>query len=201
VLPSNLARGQPASRQEEIPRGADCRFMPNFCGYYHTVDRVRRLGPQSAINRAVFFTVSSYRNGLGGHQWRSPRSRRLGSQRDSICPITDLWPDVISGLPLLVHIPRAVCAPHLFQEILEKEAGTTYVPQVPLIIMHSQSTQSPSNGPNAWGVACRPQACRDNFLVYRMGFFDHFRRGGCGAFAGEWCSADALTRAHAIYRP
>src|ERR1700730_10391421 len=57
---------------------------------------------------------------------------------------------------LLVHILRAVCAPHLLQEVLDKEAGTTYVPQVPLIIMNSQSTQSPSNVPNAWGVACRP---------------------------------------------
>ena len=40
------------------------------------------------------------------------------------------------------------------------------------------------------------QACRDNFFVYRMGFYDHLRRGGSGTFAGEWCSADALTRAH-----
>jgi hypothetical protein len=58
--------------------------------------------------------------------------------------------------PLFVHILRPVCAPHLFQEVVDKEAGTTYLPQVPLVIMNSQSTQSPSNVPNAWGVACRP---------------------------------------------
>lgn len=40
--------------------------------------------------------------------------------------------------------------------MVDKEASTTYVPQVPLIIMNSQSAQSPSNVPNAWGVACRP---------------------------------------------
>ena len=62
------------------------------------------------------------------------------------------------GSPVLRYssIPRAVCAPHLFQEVLDKEVGTTYVPQLPLIIMSSQSTQSPSNVPNAWGAACRP---------------------------------------------
>jgi hypothetical protein len=52
--------------------------------------------------------------------------------------------------------PCAACAPHLFQEVLDKETGTTYVPQVPLIVMNSRSPQSPPNVPNAWGVACRP---------------------------------------------
>ena len=35
---------------------------------------------------------------------------------------------------LLVHVPRAVSAPHVFQEVLDKEVGATYIPQVPLII-------------------------------------------------------------------
>jgi hypothetical protein len=30
-----------------------------------------------------------------------------------------------------------------------------------------------------------------------MRFYDHPHRGGYGAFAGEWCSADSLTHAHA----
>jgi hypothetical protein len=54
-----------------------------------------------------------------------------------------------------VIVIRLVCNPHLFQEVVDKEAGTAYVPQVPLI-MNSQATQSPSNVPNAWGVASRP---------------------------------------------
>src|SRR5260370_39739168 len=44
------------------------------------------------------------RNGLVGEQRQSPRSRLLGSQRDFICPITDLCPGITSGL--LVIRPR-----------------------------------------------------------------------------------------------
>jgi len=44
-------------------------------------------------------------------------------------------------------------------------------------------------------------ACEDNIVVYWMGFYDHSCRGGDGALAREWHSADSLTRPRATFRP
>jgi hypothetical protein len=35
-----------------------------------------------------------------------PTIRLLGSQRDFICPITDLWPGITSGLPVIKEESR-----------------------------------------------------------------------------------------------
>jgi hypothetical protein len=59
-------------------------------------------------------------------------------------------------LPVLVHILRPVCAASSFSRSSGQGGQHHVLSQVPLIITNSQSTQSPSNVPNAWGVACRP---------------------------------------------
>ena len=67
--PVTSPAGQPTPGQEEIPRAADYRFTLSFCGYYHTVDRVRQPYAIECNKSLSVLTVGS--NGTESALWEA----------------------------------------------------------------------------------------------------------------------------------
>ena len=96
---TEMARGR--TRKTERSQSMDPRAKPRAAGRLKGKRRDNRderefiLGPENAGN----FCIARRSRGISAIvSRRLPRSRLLGSQRDFICPITDLWPGITSGL-------------------------------------------------------------------------------------------------------